>query len=192
MEEVSVEMRRVALSGLLGRKLRSILTALAIVIGVAMVSGTFVLTDTIDRAFHAVFTASYAQTDAVVSGKKLVDWSTSGNPTVSRHCSQRFRAARGQPGRRLVLDFSSSSNTARLLDRDGKVIQSTGSDAFGGGIDAAAERFNPFRLTEGRWAAAPDEVAIDADTAADHDYALGDVIRISADGPTARFRSSAS
>ena len=76
-------MRRVALRGLLGRKLRTILTALAIVIGVSMVSGTFVLTDTIDRAFHAIFAASYAQTDAVVSGKKLVDWSTSGNATVS-------------------------------------------------------------------------------------------------------------
>ena len=44
-------MRRVALKGLLGRKLRTVLTMLAIVIGVAMVSGTFVLTDTIDRAF---------------------------------------------------------------------------------------------------------------------------------------------
>ena len=31
----------------LGRKLRALLTALAIVLGVAMVSGTFVLTDTI-------------------------------------------------------------------------------------------------------------------------------------------------
>ena len=61
-------MRRVALRGLAGRKLRSVLTAFAIVLGVAMVSGTFVLTDTIDRAFHTIFSASYAHTDAVVSG----------------------------------------------------------------------------------------------------------------------------
>jgi putative ABC transport system permease protein len=39
---------RVALRGLLGRKLRAILTALAIILGVAMMSGTYVLTDTID------------------------------------------------------------------------------------------------------------------------------------------------
>ena len=44
-------MIRVALRGLAGRKLRAFLTALAIVLGVAMVSGTFVLTDMIDRAF---------------------------------------------------------------------------------------------------------------------------------------------
>ncbi len=40
-------MNSVALKGLLGRKLRTILTALAIVLGVSMISGTYVLTDTI-------------------------------------------------------------------------------------------------------------------------------------------------
>ena len=49
----------VALKGLAGRKVRALLTALAVVIGVAMVSGTFVLTDTIQKAFDGIFTASY-------------------------------------------------------------------------------------------------------------------------------------
>ena len=48
-------MIRVALRGLLGRKLRATLTAIAIVLGVAMVSGTYVLTDSIDRAFDNIF-----------------------------------------------------------------------------------------------------------------------------------------
>ena len=52
-------MTRVALRGLLGRKLRAVLTAFAIVLGVAMVSGTFVLTDTIKAAFTTVFTTVY-------------------------------------------------------------------------------------------------------------------------------------
>ena len=42
-------MMTATLQGLLGRKLRTALTALSIVLGVAMVSGTFVLTDTIRR-----------------------------------------------------------------------------------------------------------------------------------------------
>ena len=42
-------MKRVALKGILGRKLRTILTAFAIVLGVSMVSGSYVLTDTISR-----------------------------------------------------------------------------------------------------------------------------------------------
>ena len=48
-------MTRVALKGLAGRKLRGLLTALAIVLGVAMVSGTYVLTDTIQRGFDTIF-----------------------------------------------------------------------------------------------------------------------------------------
>ena len=62
-------MIRFALKGLLSRKLRTGLTALAIVLGVAMISGTYVLTDTIDRAFSSIFADSYAGTDVVVSGK---------------------------------------------------------------------------------------------------------------------------
>ena len=45
-------MTRFALRGLLGRKLRTVLTALAIVLGVAMVSGTYVLTDSIKNAYY--------------------------------------------------------------------------------------------------------------------------------------------
>src|SRR4029077_7069678 len=59
---------RVALKGLAGRKLRGILTALAIVIGVMMISGTFILTDTIKAAFGTVFTEVYKRTDVVITG----------------------------------------------------------------------------------------------------------------------------
>ena len=85
-------MTTVALKGLLGRKFRAILTGLAIVLGVAMVSGTFVLTDTINRAFHTVFSSSYAHTDLVISGEKVVDFSAGGNPTVPASLVARVRA----------------------------------------------------------------------------------------------------
>ena len=49
-------MIRVALKGIAGRKLRAALTTLAIVLGVAMVSGTFVFTDTIEKAIDTLFT----------------------------------------------------------------------------------------------------------------------------------------
>ena len=51
-------MTRVALKGLLGRKVRAALTALSIVLGVAMVSGSFVLTDTISKSFDSIFTSA--------------------------------------------------------------------------------------------------------------------------------------
>ena len=49
----------VALKGIAGRKLRAALTTLAIVLGVAMVSGTFVLTDTMEKAVDTLFTDAY-------------------------------------------------------------------------------------------------------------------------------------
>ena len=65
-------MRRVALKGLLDRKARAVLTALAIVLGVAMVSGTFILTDTIQKAFKGAFTSSFENTSVIISGKEIV------------------------------------------------------------------------------------------------------------------------
>ena len=75
-------MRRVALKGLWLRRGRAALTALAVILGVAMVSGTYVLTDTINRAFNEIFTGGYANTSAVVTPKRVVDYSASGAPTV--------------------------------------------------------------------------------------------------------------
>ncbi len=59
-------MWRVTFSGLLAHKIRYALTALAVTLGVAFMSGTFVLTDTIGRTFDGLFTDVYHNTSAVV------------------------------------------------------------------------------------------------------------------------------
>jgi putative ABC transport system permease protein len=56
----------------LGRKARAALTAIAIVLGVAMVSGTYILTDTIKAAFSSVFTEAYKSADAVITAKSAI------------------------------------------------------------------------------------------------------------------------
>ena len=48
-------MAKVALRGLLTRKLRLGLTALAIALGVTLIAGTYVFTDTINRSFDRIF-----------------------------------------------------------------------------------------------------------------------------------------
>ena len=68
-------MGRFAVRGLLSRKLRTALTAIAIVLGVAMISGTYVLTDSIDQAFDTIFTDIRAGSNAVITGKSAVDLS---------------------------------------------------------------------------------------------------------------------
>ena len=62
-------MTRVALRGILGRKLRTVLTAFAIVLGVAMVSGSYVLTDSIQKAFHSLLSHLSNEFGGVVMGK---------------------------------------------------------------------------------------------------------------------------
>ena len=180
-------MRRVALRGLAARKLRSALTAIAIVLGVAMVSGTLVLTDTIDKAFDSIFSSSYEQTDAVVSGKKLVEWSQTGKAQISADVLARVRglpeveAAAGT-----ILDLSGDTNQAKILDREGEAIQGN-NPTFGLGVDAADERFNPFRLVEGEWASGPDEVVVDLNTVDEQGFEVGERIEVAGDGPVRSF-----
>ena len=60
-------MVRIAWRSLTSHKLRTFLTTLAILLGVAMISGTYVLTDQIDRGFKQVFTDAYKGTDVTVT-----------------------------------------------------------------------------------------------------------------------------
>jgi putative ABC transport system permease protein len=181
-------MKRVALKGLLGRKFRAILTGLAIVLGVAMVSGTFVLTDTINRAFHTVFSSSYTHTDLVISGKKLVDFSAGGNPTVPATLVAKVRALPDvQAAAGTIIDLSGSADQVKLLDRRGKVITASGNPTFGFGIDPDAQRFNPFQLKAGRWASGADDVVIDSDTSVKYRFNPGDSIRAVGTGRARTF-----
>ncbi len=180
-------MRSVALRGLAARKLRAALTALAIVLGVAMVSGTFILTDTIDRAFHQIFSTTYANTDAVVTGRPIVDGAGSGAPSVPAGLLGRIRALPGVAAAAGALaDVSGSANTAKLIGHDGRAITGNAPN-LGFGIDPSQPRFNPLTLTQGRWASGPGQVVIDAATAQDHDFRVGERVGVVGDGPVRRF-----
>jgi putative ABC transport system permease protein len=72
-------MGRLVIRGLLTRKLRTVLTAIAIVLGVAMISGTFVLTDQISGAFDSIFQAANKGTDAVVKPNPVFGNETNNN-----------------------------------------------------------------------------------------------------------------
>ena len=60
-------MTRYAIRSLLSHKLRTVLTAIAIVLGTAMMAGTFVITDQIRNAFSDIFGTSFAGTDVYLS-----------------------------------------------------------------------------------------------------------------------------
>ena len=98
----------VALKGLARRKLRAALTATAIVLGVAMISGTYILTDTIKSAFGTVFTEVYKNTDVAITGKSAIGGNEHNNGTTPPAFAESASAGgaeasggRGSGGRRI-------------------------------------------------------------------------------------------
>jgi len=179
---------RVALRGLAGRKLRAVLTGIAIVLGVAMVSGTFVLTDAIDNAFKNIFSESYAGTDAVVSGKSAdinFNGDTSQSPSVPESILAQVRKV---PGVEAAAGSVADQTSAKILDSKGKVISTNGAPSFGFGVDFSEPRFNPLKLTSGSWPRAPDEVVIDRATAEEQHFELGQTVRVTSLGPVRPFK----
>jgi putative ABC transport system permease protein len=180
-------MIRVALAGLLGRKLRTALTAVAIVLGVAMVSGTLVLTGSIDNAFNFIFTSVRQGSDAVISGKAAVDV-TQGQgsfaPTVPDSLIDRVRDLPA------VTEAEGSVNgVATLIDRKGKAVVLGGAPNLGFSIENGDSPFNPLTLVSGAWPRDGD-VVIDTSTAKRKHFAVGETIGVQSEGPVRRFRIS--
>ena len=180
-------MIRVALKDLLGRKLRLALTSLAIVMGVAMVSGTFILTDTINSGFTAIFTTATAGSDAVVTGKEVFGGSQNA-PSFPASVLAKVRA---------LPDVDAAAggiaDQAQFVGRNGKVVGSHGgAPGLAFSVDASGDpRFNPTTLVSGTWPIGPHEVAMDAQTASTQHFRVGDLVGlIPQAGKERRFRLS--
>ena len=111
-------MRSVALKGLIARPVRTILTTLAIVLGVAMVSGALTLTDTMRGGADGLTKAAYDGTDAVVAAKTAfeVDSSdyTTKRPTVDASLLERSAPSQ------VAAAVGDISDEAKIIARDGK------------------------------------------------------------------------
>jgi putative ABC transport system permease protein len=180
-------MTRVVLKGLGQRRFRTALTAFAIVLGVAMVSGAFTLTDTMRKAADSLSSSAYDGADAAVSARTAfeVDADSGGRaPTIA---ASTLDSVRRTPGVAAVA--GDITDTAKIIGRDGKPLGS--GPYFGVGLDVAtrgAERLNPFRLQSGRWASGPGEVVVDLGTAREQELAVGDPVRVATRGPARSFR----
>jgi putative ABC transport system permease protein len=163
----------VALKGLAGRKIRALLTAFAIVIGVSMVSGTFILTDTMQKSFNGLFDASYEKTDAVIQGKEIVEGSTNGSGvTLPASLLDQVRAlpeVEAAGGNVMPEEV----NGADIIGKDGKAVAK---ESIGTSYDAANARFSPLNLKTGDWPEGAEQVVIDAGTAKKEHLAAGDSV----------------
>ena len=153
----------VALKGLAGRKVRALLTAFAVVIGVSMVSGTFILTDTMQKTFDGLFAASYERDRRRHRGqadRREVDQRRGATVPASLLADVRalpeVEAAGGTVSPAEV-------NSADIIGRDGKAVAQ---ESLGASIDAGQPALQPAPSSRpATWPAGPGRSSIDAGTA---------------------------
>src|SRR4028118_1100267 len=120
--------------GMLGNKLRLVLTATSIALGVAFLAGTLMLTDSMQRAFDELFADAGAGTDVTVRAETAVE--TQGD-TERPPLPGALRAGVGRlPG--VAAAGGSVEGYALLTGADGKPIQPQGAPTVGARMPAPA------------------------------------------------------
>jgi putative ABC transport system permease protein len=176
-----------ALQGLLARKLRTALTAIGVILGVALISGTYVLTDSITSAFDSIFTQNYKNTDAAITGKNAIDASEDGTVPAPPFDASLLAKVRGLP--EVGAAGGAVSGEAQLIGKDGKSIVFGGAPNLGFSVDPTLPQFNSLTLVSGSWPAG-DQVVIDTKTAKEKGFTTGDTIGVQARGAAEKMKIS--
>jgi putative ABC transport system permease protein len=162
---------KVALRGLAARKLRAAITVVAVLLGVAFIAGSYVLTDTINRSFDDIFDTAYQGTDVAISGSTTGQMGGSEPPAFSARYLDRVRQVDG-----VEKAAGGIFSSVRFVDEDG--------DALGHGFapqfvtSVAPAPFETLTFTEGRPPRSADETALDESTSDREELGVGDTLRI--------------
>jgi len=180
-------MVRIITRGLLAHRRRLAATALAIILGVSLIAGTLVLTDTISQTFGGLYGTVYKGTAAVVRAKAAftgIQGTGAQRPLVDASLVGSLRTVKG-----VAADEGTIFGYTRLIGKNGHALgnPATGAPALGGNWDQVAA-LNPFHLVAGHAPQAPGQVAIDAKSARDGHLAVGDTATVLANGPPQRVR----
>jgi len=169
---------RATLRTALAHKGRLALSALAVVLGVAFVAGTYVFTDTLQRTFGDLFDT--VQPDVAVSpagedGRA----SAADTPSLPASAADVLAAVDG---------VASSAGTVQttgvtLIDSEGEPVGTVGPPTLGVSWGDDPD-LSPLRLVEGRGPQADDEIAIDTEAFESGGFALGDTVRVLTPGPS--------
>ena len=181
-------MGRVTIKGLLAHKLRFLLTALAVMLGVAFMSGTMVLTDTISRTFDNLFADVNRGTDAFVRSRESLTSSFGGDRQRGRIPASLLPEIESVDGAAKAegnLQFY-----AQLVDKKDDAIGNPGQGAPTFGFNWVPDRrLNPYRLEPGsRAPEGPDQVVIDAGSAKEGDFKVGDQVNVLTQGPPKEYQ----
>jgi putative ABC transport system permease protein len=169
-------MLRTTIKTLAARKWRLVTTSFAVLLGVAFMAGTLVLTDTIGKTFDDLFANVNAGTDAYVRGDLAFDSEVLGDQRA-RLDTALIDTIAGVDG--VAAAEGHIEAYAQLVDHDGDPI---GNPDMGapvlGGAWFTNDALNPFELASGRAPRSDNEVVIDKGSADTAGFVVGDATTV--------------
>ena len=180
-------MLRTSFKTMLAHRRRLAATAVAVILGVALIAGTLVLTDTISQTFTGLFNTVYQGTDAVVRAQAAftgTQGSGAQRPPVDAGLVATLRTVQG-----VAADQGVIEGYTRLVGKNGQALgnPANGAPTLGGNW-AQVAALNPYHLVAGHAPQAAGQVAIDAKSARDGHLAVGDTTTVLANGPPQRVQ----
>jgi putative ABC transport system permease protein len=179
-------MGKATLKGLLAHKFRLAATALAIVLGVSFVAGTYVLTDTINATFTNLFDEVTQGIDVAVRSRDVFTGQMGEvRDPIPEEVLNEVKAVDG-----VRVAEGSVTGFAQFVDKDGKPVTTGGAPTLGVSISSAPELQAGTTVRSGRLPSGPDEMVVDAQTAEKHGFAVGDRVKVLLQGPARTFTVS--
>ena len=173
-------MLRLTLKSLWAHKLRLGLTALAVVLGVGFIAGTFVYTDTIGKAFDGIFEDAFQGVDIVVSADSELQFGEGIYLPESE-----ILQLRDVEGVDDMVPFLQGLGVV-ILDKDGEPIGGQGPPQFAFSFMETDLESGGFNLREGTYPEGSGEIVIDAKTVEDSNFVIGDSVSVVAPTGPAR------
>ena len=168
-------MLKVTLRGLMAHKVRLIATAVSVLLGVAFMSGTQVLTSSVSASFDKVFADVYASIDVVVRSTNEVD--TPFGPERTRISEAVLPTLVGVPG--VEAAEGQVVGQIRVLDKDNQpLVTAQGPPNFGLNW-LTSPALNGWTIVDGASPVAANDIVLDAKSAKDGKYAVGDTVNVS-------------
>src|SRR5918999_1547481 len=174
-------MVRMAVRGLLARKLRSALTGFAVVIGVAFVAGTFIFTDTINESFKDLFERVSKGVDVNVTANEIVEGDFGGRiQPLPDGTLEKVEAAPGVEAAEARFEVQ-----VAIFDEQRERIRGNGPPSIA--FSSSEERFDPLTYVDGGPAREPGQVALDEATADREGFEVGDTILVGGREPAREY-----
>lgn len=170
-------MLKISLRNLLVNKLRLVLTLMAATVGVSLVSGTFVLSDTMVKAFDQLYGSLTSGTDVVVKSQAAYESEvTTTNGLVRPMDDDILDDIRKVPG--VAVAEGAVAGFALVVDQAGEPVQPAGAPTLGVSVIEDTELAGGMTYRQGRAPTGPEQMALDAQTADKAGFELGDEVDV--------------